>query len=125
MKIKGETENKTILTKAQNVIGTYSKVRKIVLKEQLKSAILNEPQTRRYLSVKELLYRLHHYNSCMQNLQELVTHHSEGILGLHIAELIVGTARLILDQENHVRKGTLKLHNIILTQVSVSRVLPY
>jgi hypothetical protein len=55
--------------------------------------------------------------SSLAGLQELVTHHSEEILGLHLAELIEGTARLILDQENDVRKGALKLLNIVLTQV--------
>lgn len=50
-KVKLKTK-KTVLTKAQNVTDTSFKVRKIVLKEQLKSAVLNEPQTRRNLSVK-------------------------------------------------------------------------
>lgn len=127
MKLKTK---KTVLTKAQNITDTSFKVRKIVLKEQLKSAVLNEPQTRRKLNVKELLSRLHHYNSSMQKsslagLQELVTHHSEEILGLHLAELIEATARLILDHEKDVRKDALKLLNIVLTQVPVSRVLPF
>ncbi|PNF43613.1 hypothetical protein B7P43_G03110, partial [Cryptotermes secundus] len=128
-KVKLKTK-KTVLTKAQNVTDTSFKVRKIVLKEQLKSAVLNEPQTRRNLSVKELLSRLRHYNSSMQKsslvgLQELVTQHSEEILGLHLSELIEGTARLILDQENDVRKGALKLLNVVLTQVPESRVMPF
>jgi hypothetical protein len=50
-KVKLKTK-KTVLTKAQNVTDTSFKVRKIVLKEQLKSAILNEPQTRRNFNVK-------------------------------------------------------------------------
>jgi hypothetical protein len=44
-------------------------------------------------------------------------HHSEDILGFHLAGLIEGTARLILDEETGVRKGALKLLSFILTQV--------
>jgi hypothetical protein len=71
---------------------------------------------------QELLSRLHHYNTSVRKyslagLQELLTHHCEEILGLHLAGLIEGIARLILDQENDVRKGALKLLSIILMQV--------
>jgi hypothetical protein len=55
--------------------------------------------------------------SSLEGLQELWMHHSEEILGLHLAGLIEGTARLMLDEEKDVRKGALKLLNSILTQV--------
>ena len=44
-------------------------------------------------------------------------HHSEDILGMHLAGLIEGTARLILDDQKDVRKSALKLLSFILTQV--------
>jgi hypothetical protein len=44
-------------------------------------------------------------------------HHSEDILDMHLAGLIEGTARMILDEEKDVRKGALKLLSFILTQV--------
>jgi hypothetical protein len=55
--------------------------------------------------------------SSLAGLQELVTHHPEDVLVLHLTGLIEGTARLILDQEKDVRKDALKLLNSILTQV--------
>jgi hypothetical protein len=63
--------------------------------------------------------------SSLAGLQELVTHHSEEILGLHLAELIEATARLILDHEKDVRKDALKLLNIILTQVKYFKNFQY
>jgi len=44
-------------------------------------------------------------------------HHSEDVLDTHLAGLIEGTARLILDEEKDVRKSALKLLSFILTQV--------
>ncbi|XP_021938928.1 testis-expressed protein 10 [Zootermopsis nevadensis] len=139
---------KTVLTKAQNVTDTSFKVRKIVLREQLKSGVSDEMQMMRKQNVKllsyisnifiyillnqqqELLSKLGHYNIFMQKsslagLQELVTHHYEDIPDLYLTNLIEGTARLILDQEKDVRKDALKLLNSILTQVPVSKVLPF
>jgi hypothetical protein len=55
-KVKLKTK-KTVLTKAQNITDTSFRVRKIVLKEQLKSGVLNEPQTRRKLNVKASVSR--------------------------------------------------------------------
>lgn len=48
---------KTVLTKSQNVTDTNFKVRKIVLKEQLKSGISDELQTRRKVNVKVCVLR--------------------------------------------------------------------
>jgi hypothetical protein len=55
--------------------------------------------------------------SSLAGLQELVMHHSEDILGLHLAEVIEATARLTLDQEKDVRMASLKLLSIVLAQV--------
>jgi hypothetical protein len=55
-KVKLKTK-KTVLTKAQNITDTSFKVHKIVLKEQLKSAVLNGTQTRRKLNVKASVLR--------------------------------------------------------------------
>jgi hypothetical protein len=43
---------KTVLTKAQNVTDTSFKVKKIVLREQLKSGVPDELQMRRKMNVK-------------------------------------------------------------------------
>jgi hypothetical protein len=43
---------KTVLTKAQNVTDIRFKVHKIVIQEQLKSRVCDEPQTSRKLNVK-------------------------------------------------------------------------
>jgi hypothetical protein len=48
---------KTVLTKAQNVTDTSFKVKKIVLKEQLKSEIPHEQQLRRKLNIKVCVFR--------------------------------------------------------------------
>jgi hypothetical protein len=71
---------------------------------------------------QELLSKLHHYNSAMrkssvEGLQQLVMHHSDDTLGVHLAALVEGTARLVLDEEKDVRKSALKLLSFILTQV--------
>jgi hypothetical protein len=71
---------------------------------------------------QELLSKLGHYNIFMQKsslsrLQELVTHHYKDIPELYLTGLIEGTSRLILDQENDIRKNALKLLKSILTQV--------
>jgi hypothetical protein len=61
--------------------------------------------------------------SSLEGLQELVMHHNEDIIGLHLAGLIEGTARLILDEEKDVRKGALKLLSFILAQVKHLKIL--
>jgi len=55
--------------------------------------------------------------SSLEGLQQLVMHHSEDILDMHLAGLIEGTARLILDEEKDVRRSAIKLLSFILTQV--------
>lgn len=94
------------LPKGTNVTKTNFKVKKIVIKEQLKKHGETEALSTRKLNVKELLSRLNHFNThsrtdALNGLKELITSHPE-ILERNLGELVHGITPLVLNIEKIV-----------------------
>lgn len=103
-KLKGKKDKE--LPKGTNVTKTNFKVKKIVLKEQLKKHGDNEALSIRKLNLKELLSRLNHFNTnsrtdALDGIKELITTHPEA-LEQNLGELIHGITMLILNIEKVV-----------------------
>lgn len=103
-KLKGKKDKE--LPKGTNVTKTNFKVKKIVLKEQLKKHGDNEALSIRKLNLKELLSRLNHFNTnsrtdALDGIKELITIHPEA-LEQNLGELIHGITMLILNIEKVV-----------------------
>lgn len=103
VKLKAKKE---LLPKGTNITNTTFKVKKIVIREQLKTAT-NEPLSNYKLSLKELLSRLQHFNTTSRKdaligLKQLITSNGEEILNVHVGQLISGVSPLALDKEKVV-----------------------
>lgn len=103
-KLKGKKDKE--LPRGTNVTKTNFKVKKIVLKEQLKKHGDNEALSIRKLNLKELLSRLNHFNTnsrtdALDGIKELITIHPEA-LEQNLGELIHGITMLILNIEKVV-----------------------
>lgn len=110
-KSKTKLKAKKDLPKGTNVTKTNFKVKKIVIKEQLKKHGDSEALSTRKLNVKELLSRLNHFNThsrteALNGLKELIASHP-GVLEQNLGELINGITPLVLNIE--------KIVSIILT----------
>ncbi|XP_045769378.1 testis-expressed protein 10 homolog [Maniola jurtina] len=126
-KLKGKKDKE--LPKGTNVTKTNFKVKKIVIKEQLKKHGLSEALSNRKLNIKELLSRLNHFNTnsrtdALDGLRELITSHPE-VLEQSLGQLIHGVTSLILNIEKVVRQGVLKVIHLILSNVPSEKVEPF
>ncbi|XP_047119984.1 testis-expressed protein 10 homolog [Schistocerca piceifrons] len=129
-KSKVKLKKKQLLPKGQNVTDTTFKVKKIVIREQLKAPSSEEPLSSRKLNVKELLSRLQHHNSSMRQdairgLAELVANFSSEVLdGVHLPQVIENVTRLSLECESAVRREAVKLLGSIFKKVDEVHILP-
>lgn len=128
-KVKLKVSHKTKLLKGQNVTKTGFKVKKLVLKEQLKVHDENEILSKSNLNVQELLTRLNHHNmairnSGLQGLTEVIS--TYGILRCisHLPTLLEAVCRLLLDIEADIRSNAVKLLTLILSQVTEDQITP-
>lgn len=127
VKLKG---TKTVLPKGQNVTDTSFKVRKIVVKEQLKPHGENETVTRkRHQNIRELMCKLTHHNTgvrqeALAGLKELVTEHPNEVLNTNLLMLLDYTAQLLIDSQKNVRLAAISLLSSVLSQISVEQLIP-
>ncbi|XP_075212358.1 testis-expressed protein 10 homolog isoform X2 [Lycorma delicatula] len=125
VKLKG---NK-LLPKGLNITDTTFKVKKIVIKEQLKEHGPSELLSRKKLNIKELVSRLNHHNlgmrqDALSGLKQVVEFYPEEALKRHLPELLEAAANLTIDRETVIRKDALKLLSAVLSQVTVDEMLP-
>lgn len=127
VKLKG---HKTLLPKGQNVTDTSFKVKKIVVKEQLKPHAENEAVTKkRHQTVRELLAKLTHHNTgikqeALSGLKELVTHYPGEVLNTNLTVLLDAAAQLVIDGQKDVRSDAVSFLCSVLSQVSVEQLIP-
>ncbi|XP_011496792.1 PREDICTED: testis-expressed sequence 10 protein homolog [Ceratosolen solmsi marchali] len=129
-KVKLKTKGSKQLPKGLNITDTNFKVKKIVIREQLKQQDATQILSRRKLNVKDLLLRLQHYNSsvrqnAIRELKEIVSQHTVDILNVQLSELLKGISALILDKEKAIRRESLKALNLILNAVSKDQLIPF
>ncbi|XP_015598339.1 testis-expressed protein 10 homolog [Cephus cinctus] len=129
-KVKLKAKKTKPLPKGLNVTDTSFKVKKIVIREQLKQQNESEILSRRKLNVKDLLSRLQHYNSsvrqeAVKELKEILQQYSTEILSSQLNALLQGIAALSLDREKDIRRDSLKVLNLILSPISSEQLAPY
>lgn len=114
-KSKTKLKSKKDLPKGTNVTKTNFKVKKIVIKEQLKKHSETEALSTRKLNAKELLSRLNHFNThsrtdALNGMKELITLHPD-VLDQNLGQFIHGVSPLVLNIEKVVSFHY--LHNIL------------
>ncbi|VVC91998.1 unnamed protein product [Leptidea sinapis] len=126
-KLKGKKDKE--LPKGTNVTKTNFKVKKIVIKEQLKKHVQSETLSTRKLNVKELLTRLSHFNTnsrtdALDGLREIISSDVQ-ILEQSLGPVIQGVTALILNVEKVVRQAALKVLHLVLSNVSSEKIEPF
>ncbi|XP_066593649.1 testis-expressed protein 10 homolog [Prorops nasuta] len=129
-KVKLKAKKATRLPKGLNVTDTSFKVKKIIIKEQLKHQDDTEILSRRKLNVKDLLSRLQHHNStvrqeAVKELKEILSQHSPEILSSQFSSLLQGVSALSLDKEKNIRRDSLKVLSLILSPTSKDQLYPF
>ncbi|KAM3964951.1 testis-expressed protein 10 [Aphomia sociella] len=117
------------LPKGTNVTKTNFKVKKIVIKEQLKKHSQSEALSTRKLNVKDLLSRLNHFNThartdALVGLKELAGNHPE-VLDQNLGPLILGITPLLLNIEKVVRHESLKALHTVLSNINLVKIEPF
>ncbi|XP_065206311.1 testis-expressed protein 10 homolog [Planococcus citri] len=127
-KTKLKVSHKTILPKGQNITNTTFKVKKIVVKGQLKEH-QEEVATKSNLNVKELISRFHHHNAplrinALNGLCEVVNDHTDAVLSLNLPAVLHAASNLILDKEHEVRSEAIKLLSTVLSKATQTQLTP-
>lgn len=129
-RVKMRKSYKTILPKGQNVTNTEFKVKRIVIREQLKERGENELlSVQRKLSVKELISRLKHNNAAVKQdglsgLLEIVTLNPTSVIKSHFSSILDSVSPLMLDISASTRKAAVKLLSAMFSQVSEEELAP-
>ncbi|XP_078034143.1 testis-expressed protein 10 homolog [Augochlora pura] len=129
-KVKLKAKKTKELPKGLNVTDATFKVKKIVIREQLKQRDDTEILSRRKLNVKDLLIRLQHHNStvrqeAIRELKEILSKHSLDLLNLQFGSLLQGICALSLDKERSIRHDSFKVLSLILSPISNDQLNPY
>ncbi|XP_013192833.2 testis-expressed protein 10 homolog [Amyelois transitella] len=128
-KSKTKLKAKKDLPKGTNVTKTNFKIKKIVIKEQLKKHGVSEALSARKLNIKELLSRLNHFNTnsrtdALDGLKELVTIHPE-VLDQNLGQLVLGVSPLVLNIEKVIRHESFKVLHSILMKTNIEKIEPF
>lgn len=128
-KAKTKLKSKKELPKGTNVTKINFKVKKIILKEQLKKYGEDEILSSRKLNLNDLLSRLNHYNvnsrmEALNGIKELISSNTD-VLEKNLLQLIHGVTPLIMNIEKKVRQESLKLMHLILSNTLVKKVEPF
>ncbi|XP_043599134.1 testis-expressed protein 10 homolog [Bombus pyrosoma] len=129
-KVKLKAKKTKHLPKGLNVTDPSFKVKKIVIREQLKQHDETDILSKRKLNIKELLSRLQHHNStvrqdAVKELREILSEHSLKLLSSQFGPLLQGICALSLDKERDIRRNSLKVLSLILGPVSNDQLNPY
>ncbi|XP_028161506.1 testis-expressed protein 10 homolog [Ostrinia furnacalis] len=116
------------LPKGTNVTKTNFKVKKIVIKEQLKKRGTNEVLSSKKLNLKDLLSRLNHFNTksrteALDGIKDIITH--ADILDQNLGQIILAVTPLVLNVEKVVRHETLKVLQLVLSNVEIQKLDPF
>ncbi|XP_012274128.1 testis-expressed protein 10 homolog isoform X2 [Orussus abietinus] len=129
-KVKLKAKKVKHLPKGLNVTDTSFKVKKIIIREQLKQQEDGGILSRRKLNVKDLLSRLRHHNSTVRRdaigeLKEIILQYSTEILSSQLNALLHGVCSLALDKERDVRRDAIKVLISVLSPISNEQLLPF
>lgn len=129
-KVKLKAKKANQLPKGLNVTDPSFKVKKIVIREQLKQHDNSEVLSKRKLNLKDLLSRLQHHNSmvrqeAVKELREMLSQHSPEMLSSQFGSLLQGVSALTLDKEKDIRRDSLKMLSLILSPISSEQLTPF
>ncbi|XP_073979718.1 testis-expressed protein 10 [Rhodnius prolixus] len=122
--------SKTVLPKGQNLTDTNFKVKKIVIKDQVKPHEKGELLSTTKLNVQDLLSRLGHHNvnmrkEALEGLTELISSHSEQILHSYLSVLLKNVTKSILDFVGLIRKDAIRLLSNIFSKTQCQQLEPF
>ncbi|XP_077279357.1 testis-expressed protein 10-like [Temnothorax americanus] len=129
-KIKLKTKRSlTSLPKGLNITDTSFKVKKILIREQLKQRSETEVLSSRKLNIDDLLTRFRHHNStvredALRQLKDILLRTSPKTLHSQLNSLLRGIAALSLDKERNVRTSSFHALDFILGRISTRHVTP-
>ncbi|KYN11579.1 Testis-expressed sequence 10 protein like protein [Trachymyrmex cornetzi] len=130
-KAKVKLKAKTIhqLTKGLNATDTSFKVKKILIREQLKQRDETEVLSTRKLNIDDLLTRFRHHNStvrldALKQLKDILLQNPPKSLHSRLNSLLHGIAALSLDKEKEIRKNSFYALNFILGLISNEQLAP-
>lgn len=115
------------LPKGLNLTKTEFKVRKIIIKDQIKQSTIVEGQ--RLYDLKELNSKLKHHNhnhrqDALSKVREAILVHHEK-LPIHINDLIQSISALSLDQERSIRQESFRVLSTLLDYLTPERTAPF
>lgn len=118
------------LPKGLNITKTDFKVRKIVIREQLKQLDTTEAHSSKNLNVKDCITRLQHHNSsfrteALNNLKEIITHYPGEVIEKHLGDIVTNLSKLSLDVERNIRRESTKCLDLVLTIASGEHIKPF
>ncbi|BET02022.1 Rix1 complex component involved in 60S Hypothetical protein maturation [Nesidiocoris tenuis] len=132
-KLKTSLKNvktKTDLPKGQNLTDTNFKVKKIVVRDQVKPHVSDDILYQRKLNAAELTSRLGHHNSsikreALDGLRELLGKYSADDLSISHVQLLHSVVRLALDETSSIRKSACKIVAALLASTAPSKLVPF
>lgn len=115
------------LPKGLNVTKTEFKVRKILIREQLRDTQYHDGQ--KLVNLKEILSKLKHHSSnfrieSLKNLREAITSHHSSLLK-SLGNVMQGVAAISLDIERDVRRESFKTLSSLLGYFPIGTVIPF
>lgn len=117
------------LPKGLNVTNTSFKVKKILIREQLKHRDETQVLSSRKLSIDDLLMRFRHHNStvredALRQLKDILLRNPPKSLHSRINSLLHSIAALSLDKEKDIRTSCFHTLNFILGLISKEQLTP-
>ncbi|XP_036144393.1 testis-expressed protein 10 homolog isoform X2 [Monomorium pharaonis] len=117
------------LPKGSNVTNTLFKVKKILIREQLKRRDETEIVSTRKLCIDDLLTRFRHHNStvredALKQLREILLQHPPRSLHSRLNSLLRGIVALSLDKDKDVRTNCFYVLDFILGHISNEQLTP-
>ncbi|XP_018303514.1 testis-expressed sequence 10 protein homolog, partial [Mycetomoellerius zeteki] len=127
VKLKAKTVHQ--LTKGSNATDTSFKVKKILIREQLKQRDETEVLSTRKLNIDDLLTRFRHHNStvrqdALKQLKDMLLQNPPKSLHSRLNSLLHGIAALSLDKEKEIRTNSFHALNFILGLISNEQLTP-
>uniref|UniRef100_A0A1A9WZE0 Ipi1_N domain-containing protein n=1 Tax=Glossina brevipalpis TaxID=37001 RepID=A0A1A9WZE0_9MUSC len=117
------------LPKGLNVTKTEFKIRKIIIREQLKDLKCVDGERHVHLNLKEILNRLKHHGSnfrleSLRKLRDAIAINNSSIL-VCLNEIIQNVASLCLDAEREIRKDSFKTLDSLLGSLTETSIAPF
>ncbi|GAB0088764.1 hypothetical protein DMENIID0001_032280 [Sergentomyia squamirostris] len=118
------------LLKAQNVTKTDFKVKKIIVREQLREESETATEGIPKVNIKDLLGKLRHNNptikqDSLKSIREVIGSNPEELFPKHLGEILQTIGQMCLDIEKDVRRESFRCLQSLLGGIDVKMVDPF